>query len=341
MRVLVTGGAGYIGSHAVKALLGAGHEPVVYDDLSTGHRAAVDAVGTASGLAALSRPVPLVVGDVRDRELLERTIAEHKIEAVMHFAAKSLVGESMSDPAKYYVNNVGGGLALLEACRAAGVRHFIFSSTAAVYGEPEETPISEEHRLSPTSVYGRTKLAFERMLEDYASAYPFAYIALRYFNAAGADPGGAIGEDHDPETHLIPIVLQAALGKREAVTVFGTDYPTADGTCVRDYIHVTDLADAHVLALQHLASGGGSGVFNLGSGHGYTVRQVIETAERVVGRKVPVREGARRPGDPAVLVAGSARAREILGWKPAFDSLEKIIETAWVWHRAHPDGFDD
>jgi len=326
LRVLVTGGAGYIGSHAVKALVAAGHEPIVYDDLSTGHREAV-------------RDVPLIEGDVRDASRLAHAMARWEIEAVMHFAAKSLVGESMTDPAKYYENNVGGGLALLEACRECGVARLIFSSTAAVYGEPVETPITEAHPLEPTSVYGRTKLVFERMLADYASASSFEYIALRYFNAAGADPGGALGEDHNPETHLIPIVLEAALGKRDAITVFGSDYPTEDGTCVRDYVHVSDLADAHVLALERLASGGGSGVFNLGNGQGFSVRQVIETAERVVGRPIPIRDGERRPGDPAVLVASSDQAKKLLGWKPAFESLESIIETAWAWMREHPDGF--
>lgn len=326
MRVLVTGGAGYIGSHAVKALVAAGHDPVVYDDLSTGHREAV-------------RSVPLIEGDVRDFERLAGAMARWEVEAVMHFAAKSLVGESMSDPAKYYDNNVGGGLSLLAACRECGVGRIIFSSTAAVYGEPAQTPITEAHPLEPTSVYGRTKLAFERMLADYSSAYSLEYAALRYFNAAGADPDGELGEDHDPETHLIPLVLDAALGKREAITIFGADYPTQDGTCIRDYVHVTDLAHAHVLALERLASGGGSGVFNLGNGQGFSVRQVIETAERVVGRPIPVREGARRPGDPAVLVASSERAKEELGWKPAYESLEAIIETAWAWRRAHPEGF--
>ena len=326
MNVLVTGGAGYIGSHTVKALKEAGHYVVVFDDLSTGHRESVAGV-------------PFVQGDVTRREDLLDALKRYSIDAVMHFAAKSLVGESMQDPAKYYVNNVAGGVTLLEALREAGVGTIIFSSTAAVYGEPESIPIPEEHPLRPTSVYGRTKLMFEQMLEDYRRVYGLRYAALRYFNAAGADPGGQIGEDHDPETHLIPIVLQAALGQREAVTIFGTDYDTPDGTCIRDYIHVTDLADAHVLALEALKAGGPGGVYNLGNGNGFSVRQVIEAAERVVGAKIPVKEGDRRPGDPAVLVASSARAQRELGWKPRFTDLDEIVRTAWQWHRSHPQGY--
>jgi UDP-glucose-4-epimerase len=326
VNVLVTGGAGYIGSHTVKALVEAGHHVVVFDDLSTGHRASVAGV-------------PFVQGDVTRREDLLDALKRYSIDAVMHFAAKSLVGESMQDPAKYYVNNVAGGVTLLEALREAGVETIIFSSTAAVYGEPESIPIPEEHPLRPTSVYGRTKLMFEQMLEDYRRVYGLRYAALRYFNAAGADPGGQIGEDHDPETHLIPIVLQAALGQREAVTIFGTDYDTPDGTCIRDYIHVTDLADAHVLALEALKAGGPGGVYNLGNGNGFSVRQVIEAAERVVGAKIPVKEGDRRAGDPAVLVASSEKARRELGWKPRFTDLDEIVRTAWQWHRSHPNGY--
>ena len=322
----MTGGAGYIGSHTVKALVEAGHHVVVFDDLSTGHRASVAGV-------------PFVQGDVTRREDLLDALKRYSIDAVMHFAAKSLVGESMQDPAKYYVNNVAGGVTLLEALREAGVETIIFSSTAAVYGEPESIPIPEEHPLRPTSVYGRTKLMFEQMLEDYRRVYGLRYAALRYFNAAGADPGGQIGEDHDPETHLIPIVLQAALGQREAVTIFGTDYDTPDGTCIRDYIHVTDLADAHVLALEALKAGGPGGVYNLGNGNGFSVRQVIEAAERVVGAKIPVKEGDRRAGDPAVLVASSEKARRELGWKPRFTDLDEIVRTAWQWHRSHPNGY--
>lgn len=326
MNVLVTGGAGYIGSHTVKALLEAGHTPVVFDDLSTGHR---ESIGD----------VPFVLGNVADREAVAGALEEYAIDAVMHFAAKSLVGESMEHPAKYYVNNLAGGIALLEAVRQRGVRLFIFSSTAAVYGEPEAVPIPESHPLRPTSVYGRTKLAFEQTLEDYSRVYGIRYAALRYFNAAGADPGGEIGEAHDPETHLIPIIIQAALGKREQVTVFGSDYPTEDGTCVRDYVHVTDLADAHVLALEALAGGAQPGVYNLGNGQGFSVRQVIEAVEKVTGKTIPVQDGPRRPGDPAVLVASSEKAREALGWRPKLHSLEAIVQTAWKWHRNHPDGY--
>lgn len=326
MNVLVTGGAGYIGSHTTLALKEAGHSVVVFDDLSTGHR---EAAGD----------FPLIVGSVTDREALSDAMKRFEIDAVMHFAAKSLVGESMENPAKYYENNVAGGVALLEAVRACGVKHLIFSSTAAVYGEPERTPIDEEHPLRPTSVYGRTKLVFEQMLADYASVYPLRYTALRYFNAAGADESGKIGEDHRPETHLIPIVIQAALGQREAVSVFGADYPTPDGTCIRDYIHVSDLASAHVLALERLAAGGSSGAYNLGNGNGFSVLEVIETVRRVSGRPIAVREAARRSGDPAVLVASSEKARRELGWAPRLASLEEIVRTAWEWHRRHPDGF--
>lgn len=326
----MTGGAGYIGSHTVKALIEAGHEVVVFDDLSTGHEEAVKRI---------SAGIPLVKGDVTRAEDLERALGAHEVDAVMHFAAKSLVGESMQNPAKYYQNNVAGGVTLLEALRAHGVKTIIFSSTAAVYGEPEETPIAESHPLRPTSVYGRTKLMFEEMLRDYSQVYGLRYAALRYFNAAGADPAGAIGEDHNPETHLIPIVLQTALGQRDAVTIFGTDYDTPDGTCIRDYIHVTDLADAHVRALEGLAAGAPPGVYNLGNGNGFSVRQVIEAAERVVGRPIPVREGARRAGDPAVLVAGSGKAKAELGWTPRYPDLDEIVRTAWAWHQAHPQGY--
>lgn len=327
MNVLVTGGAGYIGSHTVRALKSAGHHPIVYDNLSTGHKEAV--AGET-----------VVVGDVREKARLVETMRRYEVEAIVHFAAKSLVGESMTHPAEYYENNVAGGIALLEAARACGVTYVVFSSTAAVYGEPVEVPIPEEHPLIPTSVYGRTKLAFEQILRDYAPAYGLRYVALRYFNAAGADPSGEIGEDHNPETHLIPIVLQTALGLRESVTVFGTDYPTPDGTCIRDYVHVCDLAAAHVLALERLSAGGPSDVYNLGNGEGFSVREVIETAERVTGRRIPCVEGPRRPGDPARLIASQSRAEAELGWSRQYASLEQIIETAWKWHRAHPRGFE-
>lgn len=326
MKVLVTGGAGYIGSHAVKALVQAGHEVVVFDNLSTGHRAAV-------------KKIPFVLGDLTRMDDLQSALTEGPFDAVMHFAAKSLVGESMQNPAFYYANNVAGGIALLETARQAGAKCVIFSSTAAVYGEPIETPITEAHPLRPTSVYGRTKLMFEQILHDYSDVYGLRFAALRYFNAAGADPSGEIGEDHDPETHLIPILLQVALGQREAVTIYGVDYPTPDGTCIRDYIHVTDLARAHVLALEALSAGAPSGVYNLGNGSGFSVREVIATVERVVGSGIPVKEGARRAGDPAVLVAGAEKALSELGWKPEYPSLDAIVSSAWQWHRRHPGGY--
>lgn len=326
MNVLVTGGAGYIGSHTVQALRSAGHDVVVFDDLSTGHRESVP-------------QIPFIQGDIARADDLNRAFGQYQFDAVMHFAAKSLVGESMQHPAMYYHNNVVGGATLLEIARNHGVQHFIFSSTAAVYGEPESVPITEDHPLRPTSVYGRTKLIFEQMLQDYHDIYGLKYAALRYFNAAGADPGGQIGEDHNPETHLIPIILEVALGKRPHVTIFGTDYATDDGTCVRDYIHVTDLAQAHVLALEGLASGVPSGVYNLGNGNGFSVREVIETAERVVGAPIAVQDGPRRAGDPAVLVASAEKAKQVLGWKPQYGSLEDIVSSAWNWHRAHPNGY--
>lgn len=327
MKVLVTGGAGYIGSHTVLALKAAGLEVVVYDSLVTGFRAAVPA-GT-----------PFVAGDIRDRELLCATLRSQRVDAVVHFAASSLVGESMTEPSKYYNNNVAGTLALLDAMRDCGVGKIVFSSTAAVYGEPERWPITEDMPAAPTNVYGRTKLAIEHMLADFAMAYGLAYVSLRYFNAAGAAAGGGIGEDHTPETHLIPLVLKTALGLRPAIDIFGADYPTPDGTCIRDYIHVTDLADAHVRAVRHLAGGGASAAFNLGSETGFSVRQVVERAKAVTGREFPVREKDRRPGDPAVLVASSAGIRRALGWQPRHSGLDEIIRSAWVWHSTHPEGY--
>ena len=320
--VLVTGGAGYIGSHAVRRLAQRGYRVVVYDNLSKGHRWAVP------------QSVPLIVGDIADTAHVAVAIRQYDVTAVMHFAAFSLVGESMAEPRSYYVNNVAGTLHLLDAMRVTGVDRMVFSSSAAVYGEPASVPIREDSTLVPTSVYGRTKMMIEGILHDYASAYGLRSVSLRYFNAAGADPDGGIGEDHDPETHLIPLVLQAAAGRRASVSVFGTDYPTADGTCVRDYIHVNDLADAHVLALESLEHCK-EAVYNLGSGQGFSVRQIIETAERVVGHDIPLIEEARRPGDPAVLVAGSDRARAELGWAPQMTDLETIIRTAWSWEQQH------
>ena len=325
MNILVTGGAGYIGSHTVRALLARGHEVVVLDNLAFGHRQAVPADR-------------LVVGDLNDATLVNRLLAERRIEAVVHFAAFAYVGESVTDPAKYYANNFLNSLTLLDACRQQGVQKFVFSSTCATYGTPTKVPIDENEKQLPINPYGNTKLAFERALADYAGAYPFGYCALRYFNAAGASPDGTIGEDHDPETHLIPLVFQAAMGQRSHLEIFGTDYPTPDGTCIRDYIHVDDLAEAHILALDRLAPGVRL-KFNVGLGRGFSVREVIRTAEEVSGLKVPVKESPRRPGDPAELVANADKIRRELGWVPKYADLRSIVTTAWNWHRTHPDGY--
>ncbi|HEV3468238.1 MAG TPA: UDP-glucose 4-epimerase GalE [Pyrinomonadaceae bacterium] len=326
MRVLVTGGAGYIGSVVTEELVAGGHEAVVYDDLSKGHRGAV-----VEGAA-------FVLGDLADGETLRRALAEHRAEAVIHMAASSLVGESVEDPAKYYRNNVAAGLSLLEAMRDCGVSRLVFSSTAAVYGEPPKQPVEETDPVAPTNPYGETKLAFERALHWYERAYRLRYASLRYFNAAGATR--RCGEVHDPESHLIPIVLQAAAGRRPAVEVYGDDYPTRDGTCVRDYIHVVDLARAHVLALGILDTR--SAVYNLGcGGDGYTVREVVEAAREVTGRDITARTGPRRAGDPAVLVASSEKIRGELGWEPRFQQLRAIIGSAWEWMQSHPEGYGD
>lgn len=326
MAILVTGGAGYIGSHTVAALLERGEEVVVLDNLQTGHRGAL--LGGK-----------LYEGDLRDKELLTKLFAENEIDAVIHFAANSLVGESMQKPVKYYDNNVYGTLCLLEAMDAANVRRIVFSSTAATYGEPERVPIVESDRTQPTNVYGETKLMMERMMSWFDQVLGIKYVALRYFNAAGAHDSGKIGEDHRPESHLIPLVLQTALKQRESIAVFGDDYPTADGSCVRDYIHVSDLADAHLRAVDYLRKGETSNVFNLGIGEGFSVKEVIETAKKVTGLDIPVVVQARRAGDPAVLVASSEKARTVLGWNPSRTKLEDIIESAWSWHQSHPDGY--
>jgi UDP-arabinose 4-epimerase len=320
--VLVTGGAGYIGSHACKALARAGFAPVTLDNMVYGHDWAV-------------QWGPLVRGDILDRAALDKVMATYEPAAVMHFAAFAYVGESVADPGKYYTNNVAGTLSLLEAMRAAGCRSIIFSSTCATYGVPQRLPLTEDHPQQPINPYGWSKLMIEQMLADYAAAYGFRHATLRYFNAAGADPDGQVGEDHAPETHLIPLVLDAAAGRRGHIEVFGTDYDSEDGTAVRDYIHVTDLADAHVLALEALLAENDSLTLNLGTGHGYTVRQVIQAVERVTGLEVPVREGPRRPGDPPVLVADPARAEEVLGWRCGLSALDEVVRTAWQWHRAH------
>jgi UDP-glucose-4-epimerase GalE len=334
--VLVTGGAGYIGSHAVKALAAAGHRVVVYDDLSAGHDAAVATLARRFGGGAVS----LVRGDIRDTERVGRALAESGAGAVMHFAAWLSVGESVTDPIGYYRNNVAGALGVLEAMAAGSARLFVFSSTAAVYGTPVETPIDEEHPKAPINPYGETKLAVERALPHFERAYGIRSIALRYFNAAGADPDGDLGEDHDPELHLIPLALEAANGGR-ALQVFGLDYDTPDGTCLRDYIHVTDLADAHVLALDRLGGGGPSGAFNLGNGRPTSVRGVIESVERVTGRRVAWHAAPRRAGDPAVLFASSVRARQELGWRPRFEEIDTIVRTAAAWRAHHPRGFEE
>ena len=318
--ILVTGGAGYVGSHACKALAKAGHQPVVYDNLSRGHRQAV-------------RWGPLVKGDLHDGATLVASLRDHKIDAVMHFAAFAYVGESVSEPELYYRNNVAGTLSLLRAMRETGVGRLVFSSTCAVYGIPDAVPIRETTPKAPLNPYGETKLAIERTLHWFGEGYGLRWAALRYFNAAGADPDGDIGEDHDPETHLIPLVLRAALGTGEPVGIFGTDYPTADGSAIRDYIHVADLADAHVRALDRLAAGGENGALNLGTGSGCSVREVIAAVERVVGHKVPSQEAPRRPGDPPELVADPSLARTRLDWRPVCSDLDTIISTALAWER--------
>jgi UDP-glucose-4-epimerase GalE len=327
MRILVTGGAGYIGSHAVRLFLARGHDVRVYDNLSMGHRGSVPADR-------------LIVADLADTHRLDQALVENRIDAVVHFAAFAFVGESVSNPAKYYQNNLVNTLSLLDAVRRHGIKRFVFSSTCATYGVPQTVPITENEPQKPINPYGNGKLAVEFALADFAAAYGWGYAALRYFNAAGASPDGTIGEDHDPETHLIPLVLQAAAGRRPAVQVFGTDYPTPDGTCVRDYIHVDDLAEAHLLALEKL-SPGTAFKLNLGTGRGYSVREVIRVSEEVTGKKVPVTEAARRPGDPPVLVAAADRAKHELGWQPRYTELRAIVESAWKWHRSHPNGYDD
>ncbi len=318
--VLVTGGAGYVGSHACKALARAGFTPVAYDNLSRGQR-------------RFARFGPLEVGDIRDRERLDAALRRHAPQAVMHFAAYAYVGESVAEPALYYRNNLAGTLDLLEAMRARDIGLLVFSSTCATYGVPQRTPITEDTEQRPINPYGMSKLAVERVLADYGAAYGLRSVALRYFNAAGADPDAEIGEDHDPEPHLVPRVLMAAAGALPEVEVFGTDYPTPDGTCVRDYVHVSDLGDGHVRALEYLLGGGAGTALNLGTGRGHSVREVIAAAERVTGRRVPVRYAPRRPGDPPVLVADPARAREVLGFAPRHAGIEDIVASAWRWHR--------
>lgn len=327
MNILVTGGAGYIGSHTVRLLEKTGGRVVVYDNLVTGHQAAV-------------KNSIFVEGDIFDSERLADTIKRYEIGSVVHFAAYSLVGVSMVKPRDYYHNNVAGTLNLLDVMLANDVNKLVFSSTAAVYGEPETSPITEEVAKNPTNVYGRTKLVMENAMADYSRSYGLKYIALRYFNACGADIASDIGEDHQPETHLIPLALKACLGKTDGLKIFGDDYPTKDGTCVRDYIHVNDLGNAHVLALKALYNGHESAVYNLGNGNGFTVKEVIEAAEAVTGLTVPKAAAPRRAGDPAVLVASSDKIRRELGWQPEYTNIKQIIATAWRWHKENPDGFD-
>ena len=328
MNILIPGGAGYIGSHTVRALLEAGHRVTVVDNLLTGHRQAVHP------------DAAFYQGDIRDFSFLCDVFSREKIDAVIHFAASSLVGESVSDPLKYYDNNLCGTKVLLQAMVRCGVDQIVFSSTAATYGEPERIPILESDRTCPTNPYGETKLAMEKMFRWVGEAHNIRFVSLRYFNACGAHASGEIGEAHLPESHLIPLILQVPLGKRDFISVYGDDYPTKDGTCVRDYIHVCDLANAHILAAQYLAAGGASDIFNLGNGVGFTVNEVISAARRVTGHPIPAKVVPRRAGDPAQLVASSQKARSVLHWQPAHDSLEEIISSAGKWHSTHPNGYD-
>lgn len=328
MAILVTGGAGYIGSHTVVELLNHGEEVIIIDNLQTGHERAITG-GTFYN------------GDLHDREFLDRVFNSHEIEAVIHFAASSLVGESVQKPLAYYENNLIASHTLVSAMVDHNINKIVFSSTAATYGEPKQIPIQEQDLTIPTNPYGETKLAMEKMFRWCDGAYGLKSISLRYFNAAGAHPDAMIGEDHDPETHLIPIILQVALGQREAIGIYGGDYPTEDGTCIRDYIHVMDLANAHWLALEHLRKNETSDVFNLGNGKGFSVKQVIETARSVTEHSIPEVVSPRRAGDPAVLIATSEKAQTVLGWKPQFNELKIIIETAWKWHQANPKGYGD
>ncbi len=329
MAILITGGAGYVGSHTVHALADCGYELAVVDNLSTGFRAAVP------------QGVHFYEGDIRDRAFLDGVFAAEPVEGVIHFAASSQVGESMAHPLRYYDNNLGGTRVLLERMLAHDVKNIVFSSSASVYGEPRQLPIRETDPTEPTNCYGETKLAMEHMMHWAETAHGLCYVALRYFNACGARMGGGIGEAHDPETHLIPLILQVANGQRPQIAVFGTDYPTPDGTCVRDYVHVDDLARAHQLALEYLLHGGESQCINLGSGSGFSVREMIDAVRRITGHAIPVSEQPRRAGDPAVLVASIEKAAAVLGWQPQCSGLDQVIESAWAWHRTHPRGYEE
>jgi UDP-glucose 4-epimerase len=327
-KILVSGGAGYVGSHALKELRKEGFRCLVVDNLAYGH-------------SQFAKDAELIEGDTGNLELLETVFRQNEIEAVMHFAAYAYVGESVTDPAKYYQNNVVSTLSLLKAMVKAKVNKIIFSSTCATYGNPQEIPITEDHPQDPINPYGATKLMVERILRDFDQPYGLKSVVFRYFNAAGADPDGEIGEWHEPETHLIPLVLDVAAGTRDTVQIYGTDYPTPDGTCIRDYIHVTDIAQAHLLGLRELITGKPSNVFNLGNGGGFSVREVIQTAEKVTGQKIKATETSRRPGDPPALVGSAQKAQQVLGWKPQFPDLESILQTAWNWHQKQPSAMKD
>lgn len=327
MAILVLGGAGYIGSHTVYELIDAGREVVIADNLETGH------------IEAVHPQAKFYQGDIRDRAFVDSVLEAEKINGVIHFAANSLVGESMTDPLKYYDNNMNGTKVLLQSMVAHGVDKIVFSSTAATYGEPERVPILETDRTEPTNCYGETKLSMEKMFKWTARAHGLRYVSLRYFNACGAHASGKIGEAHNPESHLIPLILQVPNGQREFISIFGDDYDTKDGTCIRDYIHVTDLAQAHILAMDYLMDGGESNIFNLGNGVGFTVKEVIDTAREVTGHPIPAKVTPRRAGDPAQLIASSDKARTVLGWNPQHADLKEIIGSAWNWHKTHPHGF--
>lgn len=327
MKILVTGGAGYIGSHAVKGLLEKGYEVVVVDNLDTGH------------VEAIPSNIQFYIGDIRNRNFLNDVFEKENIEGIIHFAAHSLVGESITNPLKYFHNNTYGMMVLLDVMKERNVDKIVFSSTAATYGEPKNIPITEEEATSPTNPYGESKLMMEKMMKWADKAYGTRYVSLRYFNVAGASLDGSIGEDHRIETHLIPLVLQTALGKRESITIFGNDYNTKDGTCIRDYIHVVDLVDAHILALEYLIKGNESNIFNLGSATGYSVKEIIDVAKKVTGVPIHTIQGERRIGDPSRLIASSKKAQEMLGWEPKYTNIQQIIESAWNWHYQHPEGF--
>lgn len=326
--ILVCGGAGYIGSHTVYELIDRGEEVIIVDNFQTGHKGAVHP------------EAKLYEGDIRDKEFLDKVFSENDIESVIHFAANSLVGVSMTNPLEYYDNNLYGTLVLLQAMNKHGVKKIVFSSTAAVYGEPENIPIVETDKTEPTNPYGETKLAMEKMFKWADIAHGIKYISLRYFNVAGAHESSEIGEDHNPETHLIPLILQVPLGKREFISIFGEDYDTHDGSCVRDYIHITDLANAHILAVEKLRKDNESSIYNLGNGEGFSVKEMIEAARKATGHPIPARTSERRPGDPAKLIASAERAKKELGWKPRFTGVEDIIESAWKWHQNKPMGFE-